>query len=166
MKKILSMLMLLILVGSNIVGVALFQFRHPMCSTQEEILTWIQENIWYNAEPEEGEEDYLGYDDWQTPEETLMYRKGDCEDFTILTMYLLDLIGIRSEMGLVLTDPDDEKGGCDICGTTGDGDLGAHAMLFIGNVAYEPQSGRIVKYEYEIQYRMTYLEVMYKAYSR
>ena len=160
MKKILSILAGLVLVVSSLVAVPLFAYRHPMCSTQEEVLTWIQENIWYEAEPEG-----LPYDDWQTPEETLLKRSGDCEDFTILAMYLLDLIGVKSEMGLVLLDPDDEKGGCDECGRIGDGDLGGHAMLFIGNQAYEPQSGRIVKYEYKLLYRMTYLEVMYRAYS-
>ena len=166
MKKILISLMALMIAVSSVSAVALFAYRHPMLSTQEEILEWVATEITYEGEPEIGEEGYLGYDDWQTPEETLLYRKGDCEDFSILLMYLLDLIGVKSELGLVLTDPDDEKPDCKICGTVGDGDLGGHAMVFIDGVAYEPQSGRIAKYEYEIQYVMTYVEAMYLAYAR
>lgn len=166
MKKILSVLMGLVMLSVSVFGVSLFQFRHPMLSTQEEILRWVADEIIYKAEPVEGEEGYLGYDDWQTPDETLLYRTGDCEDFTILLMYLLDLIGVKTEMGLVLLDADDEKGGCEICGTTGDGDLEGHAMIFIDGVAYEPQRGAIVKYDYYLQYTMTFLETMYIAYSR
>jgi predicted transglutaminase-like cysteine proteinase len=156
MKKILSMLVVLVVMVSSLSAVTLFQYRHPMLTTQAEILRWVADEIIYIAEPLEGEVGYKVRDDWKTPEETLLSRSGDCEDFTILLMYLLDLIGVKTEMALVLMDADDEDG---------DGDLGGHAFILIDGVAYEPQRGGIVKYDYKLLYTMTYLETMYIAYS-
>lgn len=145
------MVLSLVLLATTVNAFGLFQMRHPVCPTQEAVFAWVYDNITYEAEPETNL-----YDDWQTPEETLILGTGDCEDFTILAMYLLDLIGIDSEMLLVYTDPDDEDE---------DGDLGPHAMMLIDGRAYEPQLGRWAKYDFEIIRKMTFMEAMLIAYS-
>lgn len=40
-------------------------------------------------------------DNWQTAEETLSLRTGDCEDFAVLSRTLLAKIGIQSEIVIV-----------------------------------------------------------------
>jgi len=49
----------------------------------EEILGWIGRNIRYQPESPSGQGDY-----WQTPEETLSRGSGDCEDLSLLFMFL------------------------------------------------------------------------------
>jgi hypothetical protein len=46
----------------------------------EAIDHWVKINIKYKYDP--------WFDPWQTPEETLSLRTGDCEDFAILWLYL------------------------------------------------------------------------------
>lgn len=40
-------------------------------------------------------------DEWQTPETTIKRRKGDCEDYAILKMHLLEKMNIKSEIVVV-----------------------------------------------------------------
>jgi hypothetical protein len=86
-------------------------------NTIEEALHWVHYNIDYQHEE-------LGKDEWQTPEQTLDMRKGDCEDYCILFMYLAF----------------EEVGGCEpamlccrcyFCGLY-------HAMVKINDVVYDP----------------------------
>ncbi len=56
------------------------------------IRNWVANNIRYASDQER-----WGGDHWQTPEETLMYRTGDCEDFSILLCSLLRAYGIDAE---------------------------------------------------------------------
>jgi hypothetical protein len=57
------------------------------------IRDWVAANIEY-----ETDEDQWGVDEyWQTPEETLSLRTGDCEDFAILLCALLRTYGIGAE---------------------------------------------------------------------
>ncbi len=52
-------------------------------------IEWVAEHIDYRTDEDEwGVSDY-----WQTPEETLDLRTGDCEDFVILDMMLLHELG-------------------------------------------------------------------------
>jgi Transglutaminase-like superfamily len=56
------------------------------------IRNWVADNIDYKSDQERWRGDY-----WQTPEETLSYRTGDCEDFSILLCSLLRTYGIAAE---------------------------------------------------------------------
>ncbi len=57
------------------------------------IRDWVSANIEYKTDDEQwGVDEY-----WQTPEETLDLRTGDCEDFAILLCTLLRAYGIGEE---------------------------------------------------------------------
>jgi hypothetical protein len=58
----------------------------------DNIRDWVAINIDYMSDEKRWGEDY-----WQTPEETLSYRTGDCEDFSILLCSLLRSYGIDDE---------------------------------------------------------------------
>ena len=55
----------------------------------DDIRDWVAINIDYKPD-----EERWGKDHWQTPEETLLYRTGDCEDFSILLCSLFRAYGI------------------------------------------------------------------------
>jgi len=62
-----------------------------------DIIEWVSTHIDYVTDEQAwGVADY-----WQTAAETLKRRKGDCEDFVILDMVLLDEIGVESFMVLI-----------------------------------------------------------------
>jgi len=54
-----------------------------------DIRDWVADNIVYESDEPRWGEDY-----WQTPEETLLYRTGDCEDYSILLCSLFRAYGI------------------------------------------------------------------------
>jgi transglutaminase-like putative cysteine protease len=56
------------------------------------IATWVKQNCYYVHEPDEV---------FQTPENTLRERSGDCDDFTWLQCAMMESIGIPSKMNLV-----------------------------------------------------------------
>lgn len=58
----------------------------------DDIRDWVAINIDYVSD-----EQRWGEDHWQTPKETLSYRTGDCEDFSILLCSLLRTYGIDAE---------------------------------------------------------------------
>ena len=59
----------------------------------DNIRDWVAANIEYKTDEEQwGVDEY-----WQTPEETLSLRTGDCEDFAILLCTLLRAYGIDEE---------------------------------------------------------------------
>jgi len=59
----------------------------------DDIRDWVAINIDYMSDEERWDvEDY-----WQTPEETLTYNTGDCEDFSTLLCSLLRAYGIDAE---------------------------------------------------------------------
>jgi len=68
----------------------------------DDIRDWVANNIKYKSDEERWSEDY-----WQTPEETLSYRTGDCEDFSILLCSLLRAYGINAERVYVALGVDD-----------------------------------------------------------
>lgn len=58
----------------------------------EEIVFWIYSNIEYVADTDENGHSF------QTPQETLDLRTGDCEDFAILTIWIIEEnLGIDAE---------------------------------------------------------------------
>lgn len=68
------------------------------------IRDWVAYNIDYVADEEQwGVNDY-----WQTPEETLSLRTGDCEDFAILLCTLLRAYGINDNQVYVALGVDAE----------------------------------------------------------
>jgi hypothetical protein len=72
----------------------------------DDIRDWVAINIDYMSDEERWDEDY-----WQTPEETLSYHTGDCEDFSILLCSLLRAYGIDAEQVYVALGVDDEGEG-------------------------------------------------------
>jgi len=72
----------------------------------DDIRDWVAINIDYMSD-----EERWGEDHWQTPEETLSYRTGDCEDFSILLCSLLRAYGIGAEQVYVALGVDGEEDG-------------------------------------------------------
>ncbi|HEY4711754.1 MAG TPA: transglutaminase-like domain-containing protein [Dehalococcoidia bacterium] len=68
------------------------------------IRDWVAANVEYKSDEEQwGVDEY-----WQTPEETLSLRTGDCEDFAILLCTLLRAYGIDEEHIYVAIGVDDQ----------------------------------------------------------
>jgi hypothetical protein len=72
----------------------------------DDIQDWVATNIDYMSDEKRWGKDY-----WQTPEETLSYRTGDCEDFSILLCSLLRAYGIDAEQVYVALGVNDEEEG-------------------------------------------------------
>jgi transglutaminase-like putative cysteine protease len=72
----------------------------------DDIRDWVANNIDYKSD-----EDRWGEDYWQTPEETLYYNTGDCEDFSTLLCSLLRAYGIDAEQVYVALGIDAEEYG-------------------------------------------------------
>jgi len=72
----------------------------------DDIRDWVATNIAYKSDEQRWGEDY-----WQTPEETLSYCTGDCEDFASLLCSLLRAYGIDAERVYVVLGVDDEECG-------------------------------------------------------
>ncbi len=72
----------------------------------DDIRGWVADSIAY-----ESDEKRWGRDYWQTPEETLSYRTGDCEDFSILLCSLLRAYGIDAQRVYVALGVDGENDG-------------------------------------------------------
>jgi len=72
----------------------------------DDIRDWVADNIDYWSDEKRWGEDY-----WQTPEETLSYYTGDCEDFSVLLCSLLRAYGIGAECVYVALGVDDEEYG-------------------------------------------------------
>jgi predicted transglutaminase-like cysteine proteinase len=70
------------------------------------IRNWVADNIDYKSDQERWGGDY-----WQTPAETLSYRTGDCEDFSILLCSLLRAYGIAAERVYVTLGVDGSEDG-------------------------------------------------------
>ncbi len=72
----------------------------------DNIRDWVAVNIDYISDEKRWGKDY-----WQTPAETLSYRSGDCEDFSILLCTLLRTYGIDAESVYVALGVDDGEDG-------------------------------------------------------
>ena len=73
----------------------------------DNIRDWVADNIEYVDDDVQWGDDY-----WQTPEETLTYYTGDCEDFSTLLCSLLRAYGIDAErvyVALGVDGGDDEE---------------------------------------------------------
>lgn len=66
--------------------------RYPKLKNAKEIMKWLKRNIKYRSDLDaHGQESY-----WQTPEETMVLRAGDCEDYAFLAQAMLKQIGVDS----------------------------------------------------------------------
>lgn len=72
-----------------------FGFDMPaQIKSQGDIVPWVYENITYVSDRDShGKREF-----WQTPEETLSSRTGDCEDFVILAMAMYEAMGQSTRM--------------------------------------------------------------------
>ena len=70
----------------------------------DDIRDWVAASIAYKSDQQQWGGDY-----WQTPEETLSYRTGDCEDFAILLCSILRAYGIDAEQMYVVLGVNDEE---------------------------------------------------------
>jgi len=96
--------------------------------TTQQVLSWVADNITYLAEP-------AGENHQQNPGLTYALKTGDCEDFSILCLFLLHrdanitgrmIIGTKITTGL------------------------RHAWIDVDNSWYEPQNARLSNYYHEI----------------
>ena len=74
-----------------------YQFDHSelKLTSFDGIIRWVYLNIAYKTE----KNDY-----WKLPEETFNDKSGDCEDITLLIMYLLEnLLQIDTKLTLIIT---------------------------------------------------------------
>jgi hypothetical protein len=72
----------------------------------DDIRDWVADNIEYESDTQRWGKDY-----WQTSEETLAYRTGDCEDYSILLCSLLRAYGIDAQQVYVALGVDGEEDG-------------------------------------------------------
>ncbi|MBN1527029.1 MAG: hypothetical protein JW919_05575 [Candidatus Omnitrophica bacterium] len=61
-------------------------------STPQEIARWLSRNFTYEME---------WPDNWQSSSETARLKKGDCEDFAVLSQALLARLGIKSDIVII-----------------------------------------------------------------
>lgn len=57
----------------------------PEFENYYDINKWVTDNIYYEKDNPKG----LKFDDWKSPAETVLDGYGDCEDFSILTAFLI-----------------------------------------------------------------------------
>lgn len=98
MKKITIVLTIFLILSSCAYHIPLDNtFTSP-----EEIAFWVHTNIkytydWNSSNP--------SLNEWQSPKETLERGTGDCEDMTLLFMYLCNRdLGIKPDIMLILVD--------------------------------------------------------------
>jgi len=95
-------------------------------TTAYEVCRWVDTRVWYLEDTIHDMPEY-----WQSPDQTWEWRRGDCEDYALLVMYLLHRdLGGWPEMAI---------GGYD------DGvDVWGHGWVIYAGRWYEPQTGQDV----------------------
>lgn len=71
-----------------------YHFEHDIqINSEEEAIDWVSTNITYKKD----KADY-----WQLPKQTYKRKKGDCEDFSLLLAYLLEIeFDIKTKLVLI-----------------------------------------------------------------
>jgi hypothetical protein len=82
---------------------------------------------------------------FQTPEETIYFKTGDCEDYALLLAYLLDRIGIESYLVHLTHNKKD------------------HIILYYDNKYIEPQTGLEIIPDVKIDFYLPYCQAIYMA---
>lgn len=120
-------------------------FANPDFENVSQILAWMDENLEYRLDGPDNR-DY-----WQTPSETLLKGGGDCEDLSLLFMYLLEEeLGVSSSLLLVRVD--------------GREDIG-HAIVEAGGQWFEMTVSKAVHYRgrYDVAYKLSYGKSLHTA---
>ena len=114
--------------------------------TVEDVCVWTADFVRYVCDDVHEVSEY-----WQTPYQTFTWRCGDCEDFSILAMYL-----IYRDTGLIP--------GL----VVGYGNHGGHAWIIVLGEEWDPQIGVQVNYDsiYPYQTIISYEEVLWRAVNR
>ncbi len=89
MKWLLSAVVVLLLCGCQMPYESLTEIPVDFATTQE-AMTWVAETIEYVADIVSGDGDT---DEWQLPHETMLLGTGDCEDFSLLALYIVYHMG-------------------------------------------------------------------------
>lgn len=135
MKNMMIIFSVIVMAGCSIPQMSV---SFPYFETVQEANLWIHENVEYRFE--------YGYDDWATPDETLMTMQGDCEDMTAL---LVHMVGYGEIVGYV------RKG-------TNSG----HMVAYIDGIYYDPVQGNsiaTISDHYDIVTRLSLDEYLFKA---
>jgi predicted transglutaminase-like cysteine proteinase len=85
--------------------------KYARLNNPSEISKWLSKNVTYKS-------DWLGHsekDYWQNPKETIILKSGDCEDYAFLSQALLNEIGIKSSVILILYKTGSGEKGHAIC---------------------------------------------------
>lgn len=110
----------------------------------DDISLWIAYNINYIGDEIHDTDDY-----WQSPDQTYVWKCGDCEDYAILFMYFIrwELSGEKPEL---------------VIGTYGEN---GHAWIKYNEIQYEPQNGIIVNEDsnYKVKEIISYSEAMWRS---
>jgi hypothetical protein len=110
---------------------------------------WLMNNITFTGDDIHDTPEY-----WQSPDQTYVWRAGDCEDYVILAMYLIRVeIGGWPEM---------------IVGDHGVHVGNGHAWLSYAGRWYEPQTGDDVtdNPDYVLEETIPYGEAMWRSMNR
>jgi hypothetical protein len=115
-------------------------------SSPEEILGWVRRNIRYQPEDTDQDQDY-----WQTPEETLERGFGDCEDISLLFMYLCRQ-NLKVEPRLLLVADASQE-------------TYNHTLVEVEGAWYDPSAGSRVSRAgaYRVFYRFSYARSLWMA---
>lgn len=106
--------------------------------TKEEVFTWIADNYVYKDDASEY---------WQSPEETLERGTGDCEDWAILCVYMLNEINIKANIALIQK-PDWDP-------------MVYHAAIWIDGRVYETRGGKDITDDYIVKQILSYDAMMF-----
>jgi hypothetical protein len=114
--------------------------------TVEQVMQWTAENITYVWDRDVHDR----LDEWQLPHQTYLWGAGDCEDFSILALYLLDKeLGIHGKLEL------------------GHNGVEGHAWVSVNGQHWEPQTGSPLTEEYPYSRRtMDHDEAIHAAHTR
>ena len=117
-------------------------------NTLQDVFSWIDSNITYYSD----EELFESKEYWQSPIQTYVWKAGDCEDFSILAMYLIHtyLNVDKTEIKMVIGETKEY----------------GHAWINVNGIWYEPQSGQKCngnKEKYFNIRELSYKEVMRRA---
>jgi hypothetical protein len=123
-------------------------FFPPSAASPVAICDWMCANIDYHSDDIHDELEY-----WQSPDQTFVWRSGDCEDYTVLGMYLIrQEVGEwpRLALGRYVSD---------------NGEHGGHAWIEYVGRWYEAQTGRDVTddYHYQLRELVPYGEAMWRS---
>lgn len=145
MKRIILIMFAVMLLVSCRAG--LFEFDIPRLgfTSIESVLSWTSTNIRYAPD---ARMHYPRLEYWQSPDQTYLWRAGDCEDYTILAMYFM-----HTELFL---EPRMVAGWSYSKG---------HAWLRVNGRDYDPQNGRDVTSDpnYIAGYTLSYDEAIRRS---